>query len=513
MRVVIIGAGVAGLSAGCYLQMNGFDTEIFEMHSKSGGLCTNWSRGEYTFNGCIHWLLGSNESSPFFKLWSELIDMSSIHFITNDIRFEIETLVNRDRHGNKIFRLYTNLDRLEKYMIDIAPEDENIIRKFIGKIRMIQKFEIPPMVQSVPQLLPWKQKIKFIKHLPLLLFLNRYRKITNFSFAKRLKSPFLKEAFQLLFDGADLPLLIHTIPLAFQDKKGAGYPIGGSTVFANKIEEKYRSLGGIIHFNLPVEKILVENNAATGLQLKDGKQVFADFVISAADWHFTVFNALGGSYVNKKILSLGKLRKLKVYYSIFFILLGIDRSLKEFPFISRFPLESPLISPDGTKYERMELHIHNYDPTLAPTGKTVVSVSLYTQNGDYWIKSRATDKESYDRIKEDFAQQVIEILDKKIIGIKETIEKVDIATPATFQRYTNNRNGSIQGWLPGKNMIARSPIHSELPGLRNFYFVGHWTIPGGGLPVAIKSARDVAMIICHKTRKEFKVIPIVTISS
>jgi len=37
MKIVIIGAGVAGLSAGCYLRMNGFDTEIFEMHSKSGG--------------------------------------------------------------------------------------------------------------------------------------------------------------------------------------------------------------------------------------------------------------------------------------------------------------------------------------------------------------------------------------------------------------------------------------------------------------------------------------------
>jgi len=116
-----------------------------------------------------------------------------------------------------------------------------------------------------------------------------------------------------------------------------------------------------------------------------------------------------------------------------------------------------------------------------------------------------TDKESYNKIKEEFAQQVVDILDKKIIGIKEIIEKVDIATPATFQRYTNNWNGSIQGWLPGKNMIARSPIHAKLPGLKNFYFVGHWTIPGGGLPVAIKSARDASMIICHKTKKTFKI--------
>jgi phytoene dehydrogenase-like protein len=43
--VLIIGAGVSGLSVGCYLQMNGFDTEIFEMHDRPGGVCTAWKRG------------------------------------------------------------------------------------------------------------------------------------------------------------------------------------------------------------------------------------------------------------------------------------------------------------------------------------------------------------------------------------------------------------------------------------------------------------------------------------
>jgi phytoene dehydrogenase-like protein len=506
MRIVIIGGGVAGLSAGCYLQMNGFDTEIFEMHSRSGGLCTNWKRGEYTFNGCIHWLLGSNESSPFFKLWSELVDMTSIQFVNPEIRMNIETLESHDRYGNNIFHLYTNIGRLEKYMCDIAPEDKFMIRKFISQIRRIQKFEIPPMVQSVPKLLPWNQKIRFIKHLPLLFFLNKYRKITNYSFARKLKNPFLKESFQLLFDGADLPMLIHTIPLAFQDLKGAGYPIGGSTGLVNKIENKYLSLGGKLHFNSPVEKILTERNTATGLQLKDGKQVLADFVISAADWRFTVFDALGGTYTNKRIIAFGKMEKLKVYYSIFFVFLGLDRPLNEFTGISRFPLESPLISPDGTKYERMEMHVHNYDPTLAPAGKSIISVNLYTQNGDYWIRLRATDRDTYTKTKEDLAQEVIEILDKKIGGIRKNIDNIDIATPATFQRYTNNWKGSIQGWLPGKNMIAPTPIDAELPGLKNFYFAGHWTIPGGGLPVAIKSARDAAMMICRQTGKEFRIL-------
>ena len=57
--VIIIGAGIAGLSAGCYLQMNGYRTQIFELHDKPGGLCASWKRMGYTIDGCIHWLLAA----------------------------------------------------------------------------------------------------------------------------------------------------------------------------------------------------------------------------------------------------------------------------------------------------------------------------------------------------------------------------------------------------------------------------------------------------------------------
>lgn len=70
-KVIIIGGGIAGLSAGCYLRMNGFKTRIFEQHHHPGGLCTSWKRGDYTFDGCVHWLAGSSPDDPFHKLWNE----------------------------------------------------------------------------------------------------------------------------------------------------------------------------------------------------------------------------------------------------------------------------------------------------------------------------------------------------------------------------------------------------------------------------------------------------------
>ena len=71
--IIVIGAGVAGLSTGCYGQMNGYQTQIFELHDKPGGLCTAWKRKGYTFDGCIHWLSGSKAGSSMNAVWQERI--------------------------------------------------------------------------------------------------------------------------------------------------------------------------------------------------------------------------------------------------------------------------------------------------------------------------------------------------------------------------------------------------------------------------------------------------------
>ncbi len=504
MKVNIIGAGISGLSIGCYLQMNGFETTIFEKHSSSGGLCTSWKRGEFTFDGCIHWLFGSNDSNPFYKLWSELIDMDSVEFVNHNVRIVIEVKENTNVFGDKLFRLYTDIDILRDYLLELAPEDARMIHKLIRSIRKIQKYEMPPLVDKVAELLPLREKMAMVKHLPLLAFILKWKDVTNYSFAEKLHNPFLKEVFQLLYDGDEVNLLIMTVPLAFNDTHGAGYPVGGSFPFTQKIEKKYLTLGGKIVFNANVKKIQTINHKATGVLLDNGEYVESDITISAADWHYTVFEALDGNYTNKLIHLLGDQKKLKVYYSIFMVAMGVSGTFEHLPHFFRFPLDNELVSPDGSRYSRLEVHVYNYDPTMAPAGKTVITVSYYTVEGNYWIDLRNSDKRVYDEQKNLFANQIIDALDKKITRLKPNIEVTDVITPATYHRYTGNRQGSVQGWLPGRKLSAASPVKMNLPGLENFYFTGHWAQPGGGLPVAIKTGRDIAQIICHKYKRSFK---------
>jgi phytoene dehydrogenase-like protein len=483
--------------------MNGFETEIFEKQSHPGGLCASWKRDEFTFDGCIHWLMGSNDSSPFYRLWSELVDMKSVEFVNHDVRVEIEVKENQDRYGDKVFHLYTDIKRLEIYLLDLAPEDTVLIKSLIKSMQIMQKYEMPPMIDIIPALQSWRKKMAMVTYLPFVFLYLKWRNVTNCSFARKLKNPFLKEAFELLFDGDEFKLLILTMPLSVFDKKGAGYPVGGSNRFAKRIADKYITLGGKIHYNHAVKKILTDGKTAIGILLNNDTAIYSDITISAADWHYTLFEALDGKFVNEKLLALASQKKLQLYPSVFMVSLGVSRTFKEYPHLFRFPMETAMTSPDGTVYTRLESHIYHYDPTLAPEGKTIIVVSLYTRRGDYWINLRNIDIAEYNRHKNEFAREIIDRLDVKISGVKQAVEVVDIATPATYHRYTNNWNGSVQGWFPDRNLLASSPVGIYLPGLTNFYFCSHWAVPGGGLPVAIKSGRDLSQIICLKYKKPF----------
>ena len=70
--IIIVGAGVAGLTTGIYGQMNGYKTQIFEIHSKPGGLCTAWDRNGYVMtDACTGWL-GSSPESDYYHMWQEV---------------------------------------------------------------------------------------------------------------------------------------------------------------------------------------------------------------------------------------------------------------------------------------------------------------------------------------------------------------------------------------------------------------------------------------------------------
>jgi len=66
--LIIIGAGIAGLSAACYARMNGYNARILEMHDSARGLCTSWNRKGYIIDGCLQWLVGAGPNVGIYRM-------------------------------------------------------------------------------------------------------------------------------------------------------------------------------------------------------------------------------------------------------------------------------------------------------------------------------------------------------------------------------------------------------------------------------------------------------------
>ena len=129
--MIIIGAGVAGLAAGCYARMNGYRALILEAHSTPGGLCTSWKRGGYTFDGSLAGLAGSAPGSAIYRLWQELGVADGCRLFHGD---EFGRVVGP---AGEEFTIWSDADALEAEMNRIAPEDRAARADFCGSIRRL----------------------------------------------------------------------------------------------------------------------------------------------------------------------------------------------------------------------------------------------------------------------------------------------------------------------------------------------------------------------------------------
>jgi len=491
--IVIIGAGIAGLAAGCYGQMNGYRTRIFELHDKPGGLCTSWKREGYTFDGCIHWLVGSGAGSSFNRIWQELGAVQGREMVDH------EEFVRVEGEDGKAFIVYTNLDRLERHMKELAPADAKVIEEFCGAARRFTQFggAMDDSAESSGPLAGIKAAFKILPFMPALI---KYGKTSIQDFAARFSDPFLRRAFATAFALPDFPIAGMLMTLAWMHDRDAGYPIGGSLAFAQAIERRYADLGGEIHYKSRVEKVLVKDDRAVGVRLADGSEHRADIVISAADGHATIFDMLGGRYVSDKVR--GYYDELPIFQPIIQVSLGVARDLSNEPHMITYLLEEP-ITVAGETRERMGVKHYCYDPTLAPAGKSVVVV-IFESNYEYW-RDLYQERERYEAEKQQIAITVIGQLEKRFPGVTGQVEVVDVATPMTYERYTGNWQGSMEGWLPTTRtagMLIRG-MDKTLPGLENLYMVGQWVEPGGGVPTAAMSGRKVIRMICKRDRRPF----------
>ena len=123
-KVVIVGGGIAGMTAGILLQKAGFTTEIFEKNAVPGGQCTGWKREGYLIDNCIHWLTGTREGSGLHELWKEIGALGDgVEVIEKEMFFSAKL-------DGKVLTFWRDKERTRRELLALSPEDEKEINKF-----------------------------------------------------------------------------------------------------------------------------------------------------------------------------------------------------------------------------------------------------------------------------------------------------------------------------------------------------------------------------------------------
>jgi phytoene dehydrogenase-like protein len=489
--MIIIGAGIAGLSTGCYAQMNGYKTTIFEMHTIPGGLCTAWKRKGYTFDISMHNFVGSRPG-PFNRMWREL-------GVLEDRLFFYHQEMGRIESGGKRLDICADPRHLEEQMLALSPEDADLTKEFI---RLFSGKGIMNAASLKPaELFGIMDRIRTgAAFLPLIGIFGKYGNMTIQEFAQRFRDPFLRNAVRFFMDAPGWPMpRFPMVALAgmMEAFLACSVPIGGSQKVAFRVSDLYRQLGGEIRFKSRVSDVIVENDRAVGIRLEDGTEHRADIVVWAGDGHTLIFDILGGRYLNEEIRDMygNWIPVLPLVH----VAIGVGRDLSKEPHRIIFELDKA-VPIAGEEHKWMFILHHCFDPTMAPAGKSAVEVWFATRY-EYW-EALARDRAAYEAEKKRIAEATVAELDKRWPGFAAQIEVVDVPTPATYVRYTGNWQGSPDGWyITPENM--RKTFLRTLPGLSDLFMVGQWTAPFTGATIAALSGRQLIQLLCKRQKREF----------
>jgi phytoene desaturase len=488
--IIIIGAGLAGLAAGCYARMNGYRTHIFEHHTQPGGVCTAWKRQGYTIDGCIHWLVSSKSGAGLYQICRELAILEGLRLVPLDCyaRFTVEA-------SQQSLDVTADLNRLESDMKAIAPQDSQVISEMLKGIHAVHGVslssstlrELASPLDRLGQIWRMRRVLRYVIR----------GNVSTAEFAKRIQNPFLHWMVTYFFT-PEAPVFGLFILLERLASGELAVLEGGSLALSDALAGRYQNLGGELTCGATVEKILVEQDRAVGVRLADGSEHRADIVISAADGYSTIFQMLGGRYIDQKIRSL--YGTWPVSPALLIASFGVARQFPGERAEHIVRLQRP-ITIGSQQIDVLWFRIFNYDPSLAPAGKTVVQ-GLMATDFDYWYELQKDDLR-YTAEKERVAGEILNRLELHLPGITADVEMTDVATPYTAWRYTRNYRAAPMGWTMTPKMLT-TRVARTLPGLDDLYMAGQWVEIGGGAGVVMNSGRQIVQLICHQNGQPFR---------
>lgn len=489
-KIVIAGGGIAGLAAGIYGRLEGYEVDIYEKNPIAGGECMGWNRKGCHIDNCIHWLTGTKKGTSLRKVWETVGALEeNTKFVDSDSFYTSIT-------GDTRVTLWKDLERTEAELLKLSPEDETEIKKFIEHVKYAMECEMPaekPM--DAMGIADYIHMGASMANMPKVT--KEYGSIDLQEMAARFKHPALKALLTDYMPG-EYVASSYLVSYATMASGNGEIPAGGSLAMANRMVKRFEQLGGKLYRNAPISRILIEDKKAIGIETADKKTVLADYVISAVDSMEMFDKLIGKQYMDAKWRSCYADTEKYPLFSAVQAAFMVDRETYDESGTIFF--DCPPFETGGKKVDRISVKSYEYEPEFAPTGKVVLQVNVPQFDKEYLYWKKLT-KEEYESQKKEAVKAIEERLLIQFPKLQGHMEFLDCWTPLTYERYCNAYHGAYMGFITKKG-VKSFRVKGTVKGIKNLYIASQWIMAPGGLPVAVTAGKFAIWRIVRQEKRK-----------
>ena len=485
---IIIGSGMGGLTTGAILAKEGQKVLILERHYTAGGFTHIFKRRGYEWDVGIHYIGEVQRPNSVIKKLFDYISDEQLKWA------DMGEVYDQIIIGDKTYDFVKGTQNFKTKMAEYFPAEEEAIAKYVDLIFAANKASqnfymdkaLPPMVSKVSG--PMMRRAYY-----------KYSDKTTYEVLKSLTND--EELIKVLsgqYGDYGLPpkqssFAMHASVVRHYFS-GGSFPIGGSSQIVETVDPVIEAAGGTILISAEVAEVIVENNKATGVKMKDGKTFSAKNIISGAGLMTTYDKLLPAETTNKhKLKEQFKKVKRSVAHSCLYI--GLEGSPTEL----QLPKTNLWIYPGDLDHDAcIERYLKDRNapfpvvyisfpsakdpdwPNRYPRRSTIDIITLVPYetfepwSGSRWMKRG----EEYDALKEGISQRLLEELYKQLPQVKGKVDYYELSSPLTTQHFVNYEKGEIYGLDHTPDRFRQKFLKPRTP-IKNFYLTGQDIVTAG----------------------------------
>lgn len=501
---IIIGSGVGGLATAICLARAGQKVLVLEQHYVPGGWSHSFTLNGQRFSPGVHYVGYIDEGQSTNELYCGLgIANDMVFFRMNKNAYE-HCLI-----GDVKFDIPAGIENFKNKLSTTFPQEEKNIKKYLTLVQKVNE-----ELLLMPKLKGWWQKVT----VPFRT--KNFGKYSLFPLKKvvgwHVKNPLLKAILNIQCGDHGLPPNRACFPVHCSVMNhyfdGGFYPMGGGGGIVKAMTNGVKRNGGEIRVQQNVEKILIENSKAIGVQLKDGEKIYAKTVISNADPSITYLNLIGKEHLSKKLIKKLEKTKYSVTSLILFLTLDID--------VTQFGIDSGNIwmmkdeNDDANFDELMNAKIDDGDSFPAVFISCTTMKDPVSFNGKYHNFEIVTyvnyeglkefndledyHNEKYKNFKAKVINKLMNNVEKIIPNAKKHIVQAELGTPKTNEFYINSTKGNVYGTEKTLNQVGPFSYKNKSE-IENLYLCGASTLSHGVGGATHSGVATAALILnCDK---------------